>query len=1040
MPPVIKILLLENSEADITSIRRALQKAKINFEVKTVDNKASYIIELSNYRPDIILSNHRLKDMDAGQALELRNAKKYKVPFILVTDKTDELFAVKMMKLGAQDYLLKEDISKLAQTIKLALEQTKIISNDKKHENEILQKSLARNTAFLNAIPDLIFVTDRSGVINDFQASREMDPFVSPEQFLGKNCTEVLPPNVAAEIIKNIGIILAGGTLPVHEYQLPYPDGIHDFECRYAAINENEVLAIIRDITQHKQTQQKIIKSNRLYYFISQINQMIVYAADEKTLFKEACKIAVKIGKFRMAWIGLLNKETLDIEPFIFDGAELGYLSEIKVKADPSVAVGRGPSGMAIKHGKTITCNDIETDPIMGPWKISALKRNYQSNIGLPIKKFGKVVGTFTLYADTKRFFDDEEIALLEQTTENISFALEILEKAAIQKKAEEELVRSKKLFQNLVENIPGVYWVKNLDTSETVYISPSYETIWGRKCEEHYLYPASFKDSLHPDDKELFFEAYKNIAITLKTGVTYRITRPDGVIRWISERANVVIGSDGAKLEYGYAEDITESKMVENELADSEARLKTILQNEPECVKLMDDEGCLLDMNPAGLAMIEADNFEMVKGAKVINIINEPYRAAYTQLVEDVFKGNDVRMEFTITGLKGTQRWLETHAVPFRNAEQKIISLLAVTRDITKRKMAEENEKQVTQKLLKGAEIAHFGFLDWNFVTNEMTLSQQANNIFGLKEDLLIPATFMRDVIHPEDATLIHEHLQLAKEGLKDYNLDHRIVWPDDSIRWVNTKAELYRDETGNPIRLFGTILDITDQKNAELQIKSYNEQLRLLTTHLQNIREEERTRIAREIHDELGQQLTAIKMDVAWIHKNLMNKKETVSAKLKNIIELLDGSNQSVRKILSELRPATLDTYGLPEAMEWHIKQFTASTHIPVEITISEPELKLHEDIATNIFRIFQESLTNIMRYAQAKKVLILLNVIHHTITMTIEDDGIGFDTSVVQNKKTFGILGMRERVSSLNGKFEINSTPGKGTKISISLPREK
>jgi signal transduction histidine kinase len=124
----------------------------------------------------------------------------------------------------------------------------------------------------------------------------------------------------------------------------------------------------------------------------------------------------------------------------------------------------------------------------------------------------------------------------------------------------------------------------------------------------------------------------------------------------------------------------------------------------------------------------------------------------------------------------------------------------------------------------------------------------------------------------------------------------------------------------------------------------------------------------------------------------------------------------------------------------MEWHIKQFTASTHIPVEITISEPELKLHEDIATNIFRIFQESLTNIMRYAQAKKVLILLNVIHHTITMTIEDDGIGFDTSVVQNKKTFGILGMRERVSSLNGKFEINSTPGKGTKISISLPREK
>ena len=346
------------------------------------------------------------------------------------------------------------------------------------------------------------------------------------------------------------------------------------------------------------------------------------------------------------------------------------------------------------------------------------------------------MAGVFTLYADTKNFFDDEEIALLEQTTGNISFALEILEKAAIQKKAEEELVRSKKLFQNLVENIPGVYWVKNLDTSETVYISPSYETIWEENAKNTTCILRVLTTPCILMIRNCFLKLIKILPPHLKQALRTGLQGRDGVIRWISERANVVIGSDGAKLEYGYAEDITERKMVENELADSEARLKTILQNEPECVKLMDDEGCLLDMNPAGLAMIEADNFEMVKGAKVINIINEPYRAAYTQLVEDVFKGNDVRMEFTITGLKGTQRWLETHAVPFRNAEQKIISLLAVTRDITKRKMAEENEKQVTQKLLKGAEIAHFGFLDWNFVTNEMTLSQQANNIFGLKED----------------------------------------------------------------------------------------------------------------------------------------------------------------------------------------------------------------------------------------------------------------------------------------------------------------
>ncbi len=1038
MPPKIKILVLESNEADVLAIRNSLQKAKINVEIKAVDNKAFYIDELESYNPNVILANHRVQGMDAVKALEIKNKKNPGIAFILLTDHADELFAAKVMKMGADDYLLKNDLSTLGQAIKSALKQAKAVATEHENtESDMLQKSLARNTAFLNAIPDMIFVANRLGVITDFQPSRDMKPFVAPEDFLGKNCAEVLPPALAAEILTNIGIVLDGGTLPTHEYQLPYPDGIHDFEGRYAAINENEVLAIIRDITVQKQAEQKITRSNRLYYFLSQFNQMIVYTNNEEALFNQACKIAVDIGKFKMAWVGIVNENTLDLDPFAYAGAELGYLSEIKVKADNSAVEGRGPSGLSITHGRTIACNDIETEPKMAFWKVAALKRNYQSNVALPIKKFGKVIGAFTLYADTKNFFDEEEIALLESATQNISFALEMFEKSSMQEKADEELNQSNKLFQNLVENIPGVYWVQNLDTRQKIYISSSYEIIWGRPCDDFYNNTPDFTNSIHPDDRERFLEAYQNIAITGKTDLIYRIIRPEGTLRWISEKANVVIGSDGAKMEYGYAEDITERKMVEIELAESENRLKTILQNEPECVKLMDKEGCLLDINPAGLAMIEADSLEMVKGKKVIDLINEPYRAQYSKLLEDVFNGNTVTMEFTITGLKGTQRWLETHAVPFRNADKEIISVLAVTRDITKRKMAEENETQLTQKLLKGAEIAHFGFIDWNLISNEMNLSQQANEIFGIKEDRLLSATFVKEIVHPDDVQLIHDNLELAAKGLKEYQLDHRIVFLDGSIKWVSTRAELDRDEDGTPTRFFGTVLDITEQKKTELQINNYNEQLRLLTTHLQNVREEERTRIGREIHDELGQQLTAIKMDVAWIQKNTSDKKETINNKLKNIIELLDGSNQSVRKILNELRPATLDNYGLPEAMEWHIKQFTDNTHIPADITISNPELKLHEDIATNIFRIFQESLTNITRYAKAKKVLISLIVVDKTINMSIEDDGVGFDTGTILNTKTFGILGMRERVRSLDGHFEINSAKGKGTKISISLP---
>ena len=1037
MLPKIKILLLESNASDVEAIACRLRKDKIEFEIKVVNTSATFITELDSYLPHVILANHRIKDLDSGQALEIKNRKYPKIPFILVTENVDELFAAKMIKQGAYDYFLKENISNLGSVLKLATKQTKIISKEKKKENGLLQKSLARNEAFLNAIPDLIFVTNRLGVITDFQASSEMKPIVSPNLFLGKRASEFLPAPIAAEILENILLVLDGNELPVHEYQLPYPDGIHDFECRYAAINKDEVLSIVRDITLHKQADQKIIKSNRLYHFLSRFNQMIVYAGDEKMLLKEACKIAVEIGKFRMAWIGIVNKKTIELEPLVFEGAEMGYLSEIKVIADNSVPEGQGPAGLATIQGKIFACNDIETDPKMAPWKLAALKRNYHSLVGIPIRKFDEIIGTFTLYSDTKNFFDDEEIALLEGATQNISFALENLEKEAMQKKAEEELLRSHKQFQGLVENISGVYWVNNLDTHKKLYLSPSYETIWGRKCEDLFNIPTYFINTIHPGDREKFSTAYKNIVTTRHTNVIYRIVRPGGDVRWISEKANVFPDSDGSLLEYGYAEDITERKMVENELTDSENRLKTILQNEPECVKLLDKDGCLLDMNPAGLAMIEAGNLDMVKGKKLTDIIDEPYREPFKELIKNVFNGKDEQAEFSITGLKGTQRWLETHAVPFKNANGKIISLLAVTRDISKRKKAEENERQLTQKLLKGAEIANFGFVDWNLITKKINLSQQANEIYGIKEENITAEKLVNQLIHPDDKKLVNETMKSVLQGKKEYNIDHRILRPDGTLRWVNIRAELSLNDAGKPGRLFGTVLDITEQKNNELQIKTYNDQLRLLTGHLHSIREEERTRIGREIHDELGQQLTARKMDVAWIYKNTTDKKEAINCKLKNIIELLDGSNQSVRRILSELMPASLDTFGLAEAMEWHSKQFTSSTNIPVEIIFSEPDLKISREIATNIFRIFQESLTNIMRYAKATKVSVSLGVADGIIKMNIEDDGVGFNMEAVQGRKTFGILGMRERVRFLDGQFDVTSSKEKGTKISISLP---
>lgn len=238
--------------------------------------------------------------------------------------------------------------------------------------------------------------------------------------------------------------------------------------------------------------------------------------------------------------------------------------------------------------------------------------------------------------------------------------------------------------------------------------------------------------------------------------------------------------------------------------------------------------------------------------------------------------------------------------------------------------------------------------------------------------------------------------------------------------------------------------IHDITERKKTELKLKQSNEQLHQLAAHLQNIRETEQKRIAREIHDELGQQITGLKMDVAWMKKKV-NGHETVGflhEKLDQMTELLDMSVQTVRKISSSLRPSILDDLGLIAALEWQTKEFQKRFSIPIQFTSSEKTLRVDPDIATGIFRLYQESLTNVARHAQATQVTAFLEYRDKHIILSVSDNGKGFDPHLAEAKKTMGLLGMKERVLMMGGNLNFISTPGEGTTVMVSIPfiREK
>ena len=230
---------------------------------------------------------------------------------------------------------------------------------------------------------------------------------------------------------------------------------------------------------------------------------------------------------------------------------------------------------------------------------------------------------------------------------------------------------------------------------------------------------------------------------------------------------------------------------------------------------------------------------------------------------------------------------------------------------------------------------------------------------------------------------------------------------------------------------------LDISSTKQTETILKQLNDELHNVSAHLEKIKEQEQARIAREVHDQLGQQLTGLKMDLSWLEKKgeQIAGTEQWKAKLKEMKEMLNEAVRTVRKIAYDLRPSILDDFGLVAAMEWHGNDFSNRSGIVVQFHNPENKVETTQDISIGLFRIYQEVLTNVARHAEAKNIRFTLEVLEKELILVITDDGKGFDSH--KEKKSLGLLGMKERAHIMGGSLFINSEPGKGTTVKVRVP---
>ena len=262
---------------------------------------------------------------------------------------------------------------------------------------------------------------------------------------------------------------------------------------------------------------------------------------------------------------------------------------------------------------------------------------------------------------------------------------------------------------------------------------------------------------------------------------------------------------------------------------------------------------------------------------------------------------------------------------------------------------------------------------------------------------------------------------IETLKSGATDYVLKHRLA------RLVPSVHRALREAT-----------ERDERRRAQEQLRESHEQLRALSVYLQHVREEERTRIAREVHDELGQALTSCKLDLSLLANKLPPNLTPLKEKAKALSAHIDATIQTVRRIATELRPGILDHLGLIAALEWQANEFQTRTGIKCEVRTDLQEPVLTPDLATTFFRIFQETLTNIIRHAGATHVMVHLKEASGRIILEVRDNGRGILPQEISNTRSMGLLGMKERAALLGGTFGIGPAPGgKGTLASVSIP---
>ena len=511
---------------------------------------------------------------------------------------------------------------------------------------------------------------------------------------------------------------------------------------------------------------------------------------------------------------------------------------------------------------------------------------------------------------------------------------------------------------------------------------------------------------------------------------IRIRMTRKDGAVRWVMVSLTSIffLKKQAALINFM---DITEQKEA-NERLEELARLHaSILEAIPHAVIGLDNRRIVF-ANHAVEAVFGWKSQDLIgRSMRILFHSDEEYALEGSHFYSELKQKRTHSLEFTYRRRDGRDVVCLTSVSRIGNGDEDR-RIVATHTDISAIREAERSLKESQRMLatlmgnLPGMAYRCQNNPDW---TMEF-VSEGSFELTGYRPDDLIGNRKIAygKLIHPDDRAFVWDEIQKAVRAHEHFQINYRILSPLHKLRWVWEKGMGVFSPAGELIALEGFITDVTERMMAQRELEESQQQLSIHAEHLHTLLEGERTEIAREVHDELGQVLTALKMDLHWLDKRLPEDSEGMHTKARAMIDLVDSSISTVQRITVELRPS-----------EWQVEEFQNRSGILCE-AILDPEPAtgtIDKKIATGVFRICQEALTNVARHAGATRVEVVLKLRREYVELLVRDNGRGIRKSEISHSKSFGIIGIRERSHLLGGQMRIHGRKNKGTSLRVIIP---